>query len=137
MSYRVNQNHKYEFELFKDDVLIVTLRDITGADLEYIETLIEDYHGKNTYQVIELCNLLCPQTNFNQFPYRLVVDIYRHLLVNILKNCYMKKDDWYKMVYHICGGNLSNVLEFENVPISKLLNMYHTIVELCPNKEKN
>lgn len=139
MIYKVSQNHNYNFVLEQDGVPIVEFRDLRGSDLEYVETLLEDYADRATTQIILLCELLCvepSQLNFNRVPYRLITIIYTHLLKYILSNCYMKKSDWYKMTYFIGGKSLSNVLAFEQVPISKMLNMYNTVVELCPSGEK-
>lgn len=99
-------------------------RDITGNDLEYLDSLFdtesETISGSDISAILEhLCTRplraakLTPKT---------IRSLYHSLREHILCN-YMSKETWLKQCYSIQNGSFQGVREMETVPMSKFTAM--------------
>lgn len=103
----------------------LAFRDITGDDLEYLDTLLNG-EGKTltSSQVISLLQSICIQenVNFNRLVPRALRSIYNQVSEHILSN-YIPKEIWLKQCYAIQNGSFQNLAEMEKVPMSKFVGM--------------
>lgn len=106
---------------------MISFRDITGEDLEYLETMFKE-DGKTTLtgdQVVDILNLLYAGSgspSFSSLTPWTIRFLYREVSEHILSS-YIPKQSWLKQCYSIQNGSFQNVLDMEKVPMSKFVAM--------------
>lgn len=124
---RVERNHDYTISVIDKKGSELVFRDITGADLEFLDKVLDpDEEGKVAldFETLEkiLALLVVEDYNFYKFPKRIVEDIFNCVTKHILCN-YIKKYNWLEACYGIQNGSFMNVLEMEKVPMTKFMAM--------------
>lgn len=99
-------------------------RDITGNDLEYLDSLFdtesETISGSDITLILEH---LCTRTlRAAKLTPRTIRSLYHALREHILCN-YMSKETWLKQCYSIQNGSFQGVSAMETVPMSKFTAM--------------
>lgn len=103
----------------------VSFRDITGNDLEYLDTMLAgDEPTLTSRDVIGLLGTLSvrPGINFGGLVPMTIRSLYMAVQENILKS-YMPKEAWLKNCYAIQNGSFQNLAHMEHVPMSKFVAM--------------
>lgn len=103
----------------------VSFRDITGNDLEYLDTMLAgDEPTLTSRDVIGLLGTLSvrPGVNFGGLVPMTIRSLYMAVQENILKS-YMTKEAWLKNCYAIQNGSFQNLANMEHVPMSKFVAM--------------
>jgi hypothetical protein len=124
---RVERNHDYTISVIDKKGSKLVFRDITGADLEFLDKVLEpDEEGKVAldFETLEkiLALLVVGDYNFYKFPKRIVGNIFNCVTEHILCN-YIKKYNWLEACYGIQNGSFMSVLEMEKVPMTKFMAM--------------
>lgn len=124
---RVKRNHNYTISIIDRKGSELVFRDITGADLEFLDKVLEpDEEGKVAldFETLEkiLGLLVIGDINFYKFPKRIVGDIFNCVTEHILCN-YIKKYNWLEACYGIQNGSFASVHEMEKVPMTKFMAM--------------
>lgn len=114
-------------------------RDITGSDIEYLDSLLGG-EGKNltSGQVIKLLSTLSVDStvNFGSLVPRAIRSLYAELSKHVLCN-YMDKETWLKQCYSIQNGSFQNLSAMESVPMSKFAAMCLIHKEAMDNVNTN
>lgn len=103
----------------------IVFRDITGNDLEYLDTLLSNESKTlSADQVNSLLEAICLSENvrFGKLTPRALRTIYNQISEHILSN-YIPKEIWLKQCYAIQNGSFQNLAEMEKVPMSKFIGM--------------
>ena len=104
----------------------LSFRDITGSDLEYLESILggDEKSGVTGSQVIEILSSLSvtPGFKFSKLVPRTIRSLYSKLYEHILCN-YMPKETWLRQCYGIQNGSFQNLADMEKVPMSKFVAM--------------
>jgi hypothetical protein len=99
-------------------------RDITGNDLEYLDSLFdtdnETVSGSDISGILE--HLCVRPLRAGRLTPRTIRSLYHALREHILCN-YMSKETWLKQCYSIQNGSFQGVREMEFVPMSKFTAM--------------
>jgi hypothetical protein len=116
-----------------------SFRDITGRDLEYLDSLLSgDKPTLSSRDVIELLGTLSvrPGVNFGGLVPLTIRSLYMAVQENILKS-YMSKEAWLKNCYAIQNGSFQDVFDMECVPMSKFVAMCQIHREAMDQMDKN
>lgn len=99
-------------------------RDITGSDLEYLDSIFDEETETITgSQIGEIIEYLCTRpVRAGRLTPRTIRSLYHALRDHILCN-YMPKTTWLKQCYSIQNGTFQGVREMESVPMSKFTAM--------------
>lgn len=99
-------------------------RDITGKDLEYLDTKITPDCTLNSSQASELLEYLSLNKGFraSALTPRILRQVYPPVFENILSH-YTTKENWLKQCYSIQNGSFQNLESMESVPMSKFIAM--------------
>lgn len=123
------KNHNYTITCTDWAGNSISFRDITGEDLEFLDSIYsKDGEIKkvqvSTDQVFDILSRLCVKedANFRLLVPRSVEKLYTEVIVNLLCN-YITKESWLKQCYSIQNGSFQNVSEMEKVPMSKFAAM--------------
>lgn len=103
----------------------VSFRDITGNDLEYLDTLLGgDEPTLTSRDVINLLGRLSlpPGLNFGRLVPSAIRSLYLSVQTHILKS-YMPKEAWLRNCYAVQNGSFANIADMERVPMSKFVAM--------------
>ena len=103
----------------------VSFRDITGNDLEYLDTLLAgDEPTLTSRDVIGLLGSLSvpPGLNFGCLVPSAIRSLYLAVQEHILKS-YMPKEAWLRNCYAVQNGSFANIADMERVPMSKFVAM--------------
>lgn len=115
-------------------------RDITGSDLEYLETVLgnEEETVLTGNDVTLLLKHLCvtPNVNFSRLVPRDIKNVYGLLSTHILCN-YMTKETWLRQCYSIQNGSFQNLEAMESVPMSKFVAMCQIHKEAMDDMNKD
>jgi len=117
----------------------VSFRDITGNDLEYLDTMLAgDEPTLTSRDVIGLLGTLSvrPGINFGGLVPMTIRSLYMSVQENILKS-YMSKEAWLKNCYAIQNGSFQNLTNMERVPMSKFVAMCQIHKEAMDQMENN
>jgi hypothetical protein len=117
----------------------VSFRDITGNDLEYLDTMLAgDEPTLSSRDVIELLGKLSvrPGINFGGLIPLTIRSLYMAVQENILKS-YMSKEAWLKNCYAIQNGSFQGISNMEHVPMSKFVAMCQIHKEAMDQMENN
>jgi hypothetical protein len=130
--FRVVRNHDYTVSLFDQKNRELAFRDIKGSDLELLDQLFDKEEGKEeeegeaaiTFEaVLTILDLLCVRSvRFQSLPQRIIAAIFEIIREHILCN-YMTKMTWLGACYGIQNGSFVNVLDMEQVPMTKFMAM--------------
>lgn len=103
----------------------MSFRDITGNDLEYLDTLLAgDEPTLTSRDVISLLGRLSvpPGLNFGRLVPSAIRSLYLSVQTHILKS-YMPKEAWLRNCYAVQNGSFANIADMERVPMSKFVAM--------------
>lgn len=104
----------------------VTFRDIKGADLEYLQHILDNGRDFLTRQdVMEILEflLVAPENALiGKLTPRTIEKLYESASKNILCN-FMSKENWLRSCYAIQNGSFQNLEAMEQVPMSKFAAM--------------
>lgn len=103
----------------------VSFRDITGNDLEYLDTLLAgDEPTLTSRDVIGLLGRLSIPTglNFGRLVPSAIRSLYLTVQEHILKS-YIPKEAWLRNCYAIQNGSFANISDMERVSMSKFVAM--------------
>ncbi len=129
--FAVVRNHNYTITLTDTKGRELIFRDITGADLEFLDKLFskEDKESDNQGSVITLDevvsvldHLSCKKVRFQSLSQSIISGIFDKVKEHILCN-YMTKMTWLGACYGIQNGSFVNVLDMEQVPMTKFMAM--------------
>lgn len=116
-------------------------RDITGEDLEYLESIFSSSDEKqatslNLDQVKEIVNKLSSEgLDCGVFTQSVIFEIFVCLKDHILCN-YMPKTTWLKICYGIQNGSFAGVADMEKVPMTKFVVMSQIHKEAIDSMDK-
>lgn len=117
----------------------LSFRDITGNDLEYLDTMLAgDEPTLTSRDVIGLLGTLSvrPRVNFGSLVPLAIRYLYMAVQENILKS-YMSKEAWLRNCYAIQNGSFQNLTHMESVPMSKFVAMCQIHKEAMDQMENN
>lgn len=117
----------------------LSFRDITGNDLEYLDTMLAGNEPTLTSRdVIGLLGTLSvrPEVNFGGFVPLTIRSLYMAVQEHILKS-YMSKEAWLRNCYAIQNGSFQNLTNMERVPMSKFVAMCQIHKEAMDQMENN
>ncbi len=117
----------------------LVFRDITGNDLEYLDTLLGgDEPSLTSRDVIGLLGVLSvpPGLNFGRLVPSAIRDLYLSVQTHILKS-YMPKEAWLRSCYAVQNGSFSNIADMERVPMSKFVAMCQIHKQAMDQMENN
>jgi hypothetical protein len=129
--FRVVRNHNYTVSLFDQKNRELVFRDIRGSDLELLDQLLdkkevetgEDEAIMTFEAVLVVLDLLSVKpVRFQSLPQRIIAGIFDRIREHILCN-YMTKMTWLGACYGIQNGSFVNVLDMEEVPMTKFMAM--------------
>ena len=128
--FRVVRNHDYTVSLFDQKNRELVFRDIKGSDLELLDQLfdkkdtLEGEEAIITFEgVLTILDLLSVKSvRFQSLPQRIIAGIFDRIREHILCN-YMTKMTWLGACYGIQNGSFVNVLDMEEVPMTKFMAM--------------
>jgi hypothetical protein len=107
----------------------ISFRDLTGNDLEFLDSiLVRDGELKTAEvtsdEVLSILSLLCvdEKANFGGLVPRSIGILYREVINTLFTN-YMTKEIWLRQCYSIQNGSFQNVSDMEKVPMSKFTAM--------------
>lgn len=129
--FNVVRNYDYTISLFDNKGRELVFRDITGADLEFLDQLFskEDAPSEGSGAVITLDDVIsilsricCKRVRFQSLPQSIISGIFDRVKEHILCN-YMTKMTWLEACYGIQNGSFVNVLDMEQVPMTKFMAM--------------
>ncbi len=103
----------------------LVFRDITGNDLEYLDTLLAgDEPTLTSRDVIGMLGRLSvlPGLNFGCLVPSAIRSLYLSVQEHILKS-YMPKEAWLRNCYAVQNGSFANIADMERVPMSKFVAM--------------
>lgn len=133
-------NHDYTVTCVDVRGRTVSFRDITGLDLEYLDTLLGSKETVlSSNDVIGLLQHLSvpSRDDFSRLIPNAIRALYREVQAHILKN-YMPKEIWLRQCYAVQNGSFGNVAIMESVPMSKFVAMCQihkeAMDEMNPNK---
>lgn len=123
----VVRNYNYTISLFDSKGRELVFRDITGADLEFLDQLLSKEEGSGAVitldEVISILNhISCKKVRFESLPQSIISGIFDKVKEHILCN-YMTKMSWLGACYGIQNGSFVNVLDMEQVPMTKFMAM--------------
>lgn len=127
----VIRNHDYTITLRDKKGREIRFRDITGEDLEYLDSILDDGDGdleegqkrisfEDIRKIIDYLNLDGMQSG--SLTQRTIVKVFSCIKEHILCN-YLPKYSWLKTCYGIQNGSFVNVLDMEKVPMTKFIAM--------------
>lgn len=127
----VIRNHDYTITLRDKKGKEIKFRDITGEDLEYLDSVLDDsgedleegqkrISFEDIRKIIDYLNL--DQIQSGSLTQRTIVEIFNCIKEHILCN-YLPKYSWLKTCYGIQNGSFVNVLDMEKVPMTKFIAM--------------
>lgn len=127
----VIRNHDYTITLRDKKGREIRFRDITGEDLEYLDSILDDGDGdlekgqkrisfEDIRKIIDYLNLDGMQSG--SLTQRTIVEVFSCIKEHILCN-YLPKYSWLKTCYGIQNGSFVNVLDMEKVPMTKFIAM--------------
>ena len=117
----------------------ISFRDITGSDLEHLDSILEgDNPTLTSKDVIKLLGKLSlqPEFNFGKLVPNTIRSLYLAVQEHILKS-YMSKEAWLKNCYAIQNGSFQNISFMESVPMSKFVAMCQIHKEAMDQMDKN
>lgn len=129
--FRVVRNYNYTISLFDQRGRELVFRDIKGADLEFLDQLFskEDATDESSGAAITLDEVVsildhisCKKIRFQSLPQSIISGIFDKVKEHILCN-YMTKMTWLGACYGIQNGSFVNVLDMEQVPMTKFMAM--------------
>jgi hypothetical protein len=136
---RVVRNYDYTISLIDSCDRELRFRDITGGDLEYLESIFrgdrEDYKEVDGVKLdlvstINLLNYLSTQNiDVSFLPKKTIFVIFSIVQEQVLCN-YMSKFTWLKLCYVMQNRSFVNVSDMETVPLSKFVAMYEIHKEI-------
>lgn len=102
----------------------LSFRDITGNDLEYLDSIFEEESETITgSQISEIIEHLCTRpVRAGSLTPRTIRSVYHALRDHILCN-YMPKTTWLRQCYSIQNGSFQGLEAMETVPMSKFTAM--------------
>jgi len=140
------RNHNYTITVSDNSGKKLNFRDITGNDLEFIESLFigagddDTSDGPKTLSfdgIISLVSLLnIDEINIKCLTNRAIYGLFLAIKENILCN-FMPKINWLKTCYSIQNGSFSGVSEMEKVPMTKFVAMAQVHREAVENIGNN
>jgi hypothetical protein len=131
-SFSISTNPNYTITISDSVGREIVFRDITGLDLEPIESFINlsKESTDSTSYIVDILNLIGTQDiDFSRFSKRVLVIFFEVVNEHILCN-FISKIEWLKICYIIQKGSFVNVHEMEKVPMSKFITMYEIHKEL-------
>lgn len=129
--FEVIRNHNYTITIKDSKDRKINFRDITGADLEYLDLIlknegqeINEEQKRISFEDIQniLTLLGIDGANFGLLTQGIIIGIFNCIKEHILCN-YIPKYSWLKACYGIQNGSFANVLEMEKVPMTKFIAM--------------
>ncbi len=118
-------NHDYTITCTDGLGNSVSFRDISGNDLEYLDSFKEgDKFVISNERIFEILGHLSTprRLNFERIVPRAVRSLFAEVHSHILCN-YMSKEIWLRQCYSIQNGSFQNISEMERVPMSKFVAM--------------
>lgn len=127
----VIRNHDYTITLRDKKGKEIKFRDITGEDLEYLDSVLDDsgedleegqkrISFEDIRKIIDYLNL--DEIQSGSLTQRTIVEVFNCIKEHILCN-YLPKYSWLKTCYGIQNGSFVNVLDMEKVPMTKFIAM--------------
>jgi hypothetical protein len=115
-------------------------RDICGADLEFLESVVSSEDGPRQLSyddVISILELISLNLfDFKNLPQRISLKVFEKIKEHILLN-YMPKYTWLSRCYGIQNGSFMGVLEMEKVPMTKFMAMTQIHQDAIESLNKN
>ena len=118
-------NHDYTVTCVDRNDRELVFRDLTGLDIELLDSLLTDGKTLSPDAVVRILNLLKVSNTperISQLTPRVIRSLYFKVSEHILVN-YLNKESWLRQCYSIQNGSFQNVLEMERVPMSKFAAM--------------
>jgi hypothetical protein len=108
----------------------ISLRDITGNDLELLEQIINERESQKDLNII--CDFLCDKVYCGKNLYRydvrelsvkMLYVVFETYIDKIISTEYMDKPTWLKAVYYMQKNSFRDVAVLEKMPLNKFLVM--------------
>jgi hypothetical protein len=129
--FEVIRNHDYTITVKDRNGRHVRFRDITGEDLEYLDSVLNsndqgEKEGKYYVPLKGIQSILdyLGQDGFRSgtLTQKTIIRLFNCVKEHILCN-YMPKYSWLKICYGIQNGSFANLLSMERVPMTKFMAM--------------
>jgi hypothetical protein len=122
----LRKNYNYTYDVVSTNGARATFKDITGADLEYLEVLFLE-EGKTLIPVTEKVELLqkllvngsCPTTWAISYVHSAFLIIFKE----ILEHEFITKQEWLRLLYAMQNQSFVGIAEMEKQPMNKFLAM--------------
>lgn len=121
----VKVNYDYTITCVDRNDRELVFRDLTGLDIELLDSLLTDGKTLSPEAVVRILDLLKVSSRperISQLTPRVIRSLYYKVSEHILVN-YLNKESWLRQCYSIQNGSFQNVLEMERVPMSKFAAM--------------
>lgn len=118
-------NHDYTVTCVDKNDKEIVFRDLTGSDIELLDSLLEggkSFSPQSVIKILDLLKLSETPVRIAQLTPRVIRTLYYKVSEHILIN-YLNKESWLRQCYSIQNGSFQNVLEMERVPLSKFAAM--------------
>jgi hypothetical protein len=139
----VKRNSNYTITLIDCKGRSISFRDITGSDLEFIDSIVQKNGDRASAQEIsfnEIVSLLehlsTKKLDFRNLPQRTIVQIFTVVREQLFCN-YMPKYDWLKRCYGIQNGSFVGLEQMEEVPLTKFMAMVQIHQEAIESMNKS
>lgn len=129
----VIRNHDYTVSVVDNAGRRLTFRDITGADLEFLDRIISpEENGEEatetgvTYEnLVTILNFVSVDgKDFSRLSRSVVISVFSIVREHILCN-YLSKISWLKACYGMQNGSFQGVRDMERVPMTMFSAMMH------------
>jgi hypothetical protein len=142
--FKVIKNYDYTIRILDSKGRELIFRDITGKDLEFLESIFRG-DSEETFEsgeirlnldsTIKILNHLCVQKiDFCYLSRSIVFQIFSIVQKEIICN-YVSKPSWLKICYVIQKNSFTNLEVMEKVPMSKFMTMYEIHKEMVKTSE--
>jgi hypothetical protein len=121
----VRVNYDYTITCVDRNDRELVFRDLTGQDIELLDSLLEDgktFSPDSVIRILDLLKVSSVPGRISQLTPRTIRSLYYKVSEHILIN-YLNKESWLRQCYSIQNGSFQNVLEMERVPMSKFAAM--------------
>jgi hypothetical protein len=118
-------NHDYTITCVDGNGRELVFRDLTGLDIELLDSLLQDgktFSPESVVRILDLLKVSSTPERISQLTPRVIRSLYYKVSEHILIN-YLNKESWLRQCYSIQNGSFQNVLEMERVPMSKFAAM--------------
>lgn len=118
-------NHDYTITCVDRNDRELVFRDLTGLDIELLDSLLTDgktFSPDAVVRILDLLKISNTPERISQLTPRVIRSLYFKVSEHILVN-YLNKESWLRQCYSIQNGSFQNVLEMERVPMSKFAAM--------------